>query len=44
MMGSPEKKNNILDLTSIFVSAHPVSFFIKNILAGFENSGIWPFK
>jgi hypothetical protein len=42
MMGST-KKNSILDLTSIFASAHPVAFFMKNILAGFENPGIWPF-
>ena len=25
-------------------SAHPVSFIMKNILAGFENSGLWSFS
>ena len=43
MMGSPGKESSILALTSIFASAHPVAFFMKNVLAGFENSGIWSF-
>jgi len=43
MMGSPEKKNSILDLTSTFACAHPIAFFMKNILGAFEISGVWPF-
>jgi hypothetical protein len=37
-------KNSILGITSIFASVHPVAFFMKNILAGVDNSGIWPFS
>jgi hypothetical protein len=39
-----EKKISIHDLTSRIVSAYPVSFTMKDILAGFENSGICPFS
>jgi len=28
----------------MMASAHPVSFIMKNILAGFENSGLWSFS
>jgi hypothetical protein len=38
------RKNGILDLRGIIASAHPVSLIMKNILDGFENSGIWPFS
>jgi len=37
-------KNGILDLRGIITSAHSVSLIMKNILDGFENSGIWPFS
>lgn len=32
------------DLTSIVATAYPVSFTVKNILAGFENPVICPFS
>jgi hypothetical protein len=37
-------KNGILDLRGIIASAHSVSLIMKNILDGFENSGIWSFS
>jgi hypothetical protein len=43
ILASPEKKIGTLDLTRIVASALPVSFIMKNILAGCENSGTWPF-
>jgi hypothetical protein len=43
MVGNPGRTITIHDLTSIATTAYPVSFTMKNILAGFEKPGIWPF-
>jgi hypothetical protein len=42
MMASPGGGTLFL-ISSIIASAHPVEFIMKNVLDGFENSGIWPF-
>jgi hypothetical protein len=40
MVGNPGRTITIHDLTSIVATAYPVSFTMKNILAGFEKPGI----
>jgi hypothetical protein len=44
MVGNPGRTITIHELTSIVATAYPVSFIMKNILAGFEKPGIWPFS
>ena len=44
MMADPEKKICIHHFTSIIASAHSLSFLMKSTLAGFQNSGMWPFS
>jgi hypothetical protein len=44
MVVNPGKKISIHDLTGIIASAYPVSFFMKNISAQFQNTGVWPFS
>ena len=37
-------KHAVTQNDRMMASAHPVSFIMKNILAGFENSGLWSFS
>jgi hypothetical protein len=39
-----KKKISIHDLTSIIATAYPISFLMKNISVGFQNSGVWQFS
>jgi hypothetical protein len=44
MVGNPTRTITIHDLIRIVATAYPVSFTMKNILAGLEKPGIWPFS
>jgi hypothetical protein len=44
MVGNPGRTITIHELTSIVATAYPVSFTMKNILAGLEKPGILPFS